>query len=358
MLKIVLTKSNGRDKSILLNVFLVVFCEAMNFSVYAISLFWLRNLLKLFNNVSVVEVGSLNVNGSLRTFLELCYGNRVSMYVGLDISKGPGVDVVSSGYLVDKLFRKKFDIAICTEVLEHVLNPFKLLCSVNGVLKKGGLLVLSTRSPGFPVHCYPEDYWRYTKNSLLFLLKITGFYPLYILYDPQEPGIISLAYKVREPILNISNEAKVDDVIKKYILPSYVYSNIKVSYFNLSTLRGLARSLLVKLLRFVIRICLVILFRIMSVVVFKTLISREVIASPLYRLVLLELLNLYARGNCAIRLVNSTVFVYCLNAKLVISLSELATYIRSLYNSVEGKTTLINRWYNYGVARSKHKLPL
>ncbi len=55
------------------------------------------------------------------------------------------------------------DIVICTEVLEHVYKPFFVLEEMKRVLKKGGLLVIT--SPFFfPIHEEQHDYFRYTHN--------------------------------------------------------------------------------------------------------------------------------------------------------------------------------------------------
>ena len=89
--------------------------------------------------------------------------------IGLDIQNGPKVDVVAD---VHKLpFEdEKFDNILCTEVLEHLHSPHLAISEMKRVLKPGGKLILSTRFI-FPLHDVPNDYYRYTKYGLRYLLK-------------------------------------------------------------------------------------------------------------------------------------------------------------------------------------------
>lgn len=62
---------------------------------------------------SVLEFGSRNINGSARTITPPdCY------YVGVDIEKGFGVDIVANAATVT-VGGRPFDIVICAEVFEH-----------------------------------------------------------------------------------------------------------------------------------------------------------------------------------------------------------------------------------------------
>jgi len=63
-----------------------------------------------------------------------------------------------------------FDIIVCTEVLEHTLDPFSAVKEIYRLLKPGGILILSVpfnfRIPG-PL----PDCWRFTLYGLKQLLK-------------------------------------------------------------------------------------------------------------------------------------------------------------------------------------------
>ena len=66
------------------------------------------------------------------------------------------------------------DLIILTEVLEHLKEPKKILFEANRILKKDGLLILTTPF-AWPVHEAPNDYYRYTKFGLKYLLNNANF---------------------------------------------------------------------------------------------------------------------------------------------------------------------------------------
>ena len=71
-----------------------------------------------------------------------------------------------AGNLIAAFGPERFDVAISTELLEHVKDWKRVLHNLKGVFKRGGLLVLTTRSPGFPRHNFPADYWRFTYDDM------------------------------------------------------------------------------------------------------------------------------------------------------------------------------------------------
>lgn len=63
-----------------------------------------------------------------------------------------------------------FDYVLCTEVLEHVLNPFAAVSEIHRILKPGGYFFLSTPF-NFRIHGPLPDCWRFTEHGLKALLK-------------------------------------------------------------------------------------------------------------------------------------------------------------------------------------------
>jgi len=70
---------------------------------------------------------------------------------------------------------KQFDIIFCLEVAEYLWEPWRALCNMYDLLKKGGILYISF--PFIYPHHAPEghDYLRYTRWGALKLLEEAGF---------------------------------------------------------------------------------------------------------------------------------------------------------------------------------------
>ncbi len=140
---------------------------------------------------SVLEVGSLDVNGTLRPFVE---GFGPERYVGVDIEAGPGVDEICDARDVLKRFGpESFDVLLTTELLEHVRDWRAAIRAFKGVLRPGGVLLLTTRSKGHPYHGYPFDFWRYESEDMKAIFK--DFDVDVIAEDTMEPGVFVKATK-------------------------------------------------------------------------------------------------------------------------------------------------------------------
>jgi len=140
---------------------------------------------------SVIEVGSYDVNGSLRPIAE-AFGP--GYYVGVDIQMGPGVDQICKAEdLISKFGRNKFDVLICTELLEHVRNWKKVIHNIKQVIKPDGVVLITTRSKGFGYHGYPFDFWRYETSDMQHIFS--DFNIKLVEKDSEAPGILFMARK-------------------------------------------------------------------------------------------------------------------------------------------------------------------
>jgi SAM-dependent methyltransferase len=66
------------------------------------------------------------------------------------------------------------DLVLCTEALEHVPDPARLLSEAMRSLRPGGTLVLTVPFAA-RWHFIPHDYWRFTPSGLKRLLSECGF---------------------------------------------------------------------------------------------------------------------------------------------------------------------------------------
>jgi SAM-dependent methyltransferase len=141
----------------------------------------------------LLEVGSLDVNGSIRPGLEAL---RPAQYVGIDMRQGPGVDIVCDAAEIDRRFgADAFDVVVSTELLEHAREWKKIIHNFKYVLKPGGLLVVTTRSYGVDFHRHPYDFWRYERDDFELIFSDMDVEDLQL--DPTDPGIF---IKARKPL--------------------------------------------------------------------------------------------------------------------------------------------------------------
>jgi len=121
-----------------------------------------------FSQGKVAEIGSLDINGSVRQ----CFSAKD--YTGFDIAEGKGVDVVQNGELISSP-TAFYDTVISSECFEH--NPFwvETFANMLRMTKHGGLIILSCATTGRQEHgttrVTPGDSpltthagWNYYKN--------------------------------------------------------------------------------------------------------------------------------------------------------------------------------------------------
>jgi SAM-dependent methyltransferase len=131
---------------------------------------WVRQKIREagVNGKAVLEVGSMNVNGSVRGLFA-----GAARYVGIDFREGPGVDQVMNAHELG-FADSEFHVVVSTEMLEHDDAFWLSMREMGRVLRPGGILIVTARGNGFIPHGYPHDYWRFMPQSIEKLLALAS----------------------------------------------------------------------------------------------------------------------------------------------------------------------------------------
>lgn len=113
-------------------------------------------------DLSVLEFGSLDINGSVRSVLQ----RNARLYIGVDVQNGPGVDVVADAETYDSPVC--FDVVVCCEVFEHTPRWREIIVNSHRLLTEGGLFLATMagegRSPHSAIDENPIRDWEYYDN--------------------------------------------------------------------------------------------------------------------------------------------------------------------------------------------------
>ena len=125
--------------------------------------------------MAVLEIGSLNINGSARVH----WPN--ACWLGIDRQRGPGVDVAVD--FLDWESDGQYDVVVCCEVLEHCSEWRAIVGRVRPLLLQSGYFVGTCAGPlraphsavdGGPLR--PGEYYaNLTADELLQALQDAGF---------------------------------------------------------------------------------------------------------------------------------------------------------------------------------------
>ena len=90
-------------------------------------------------------------------------------YVGCDMRAGPGVDKVLDLHAID-LPDSSVGTVVTMDTFEHVEFPRQAISEIHRILKPDGHVIMSSVMD-FPIHGYPNDYWRFTPEGFRSLLQ-------------------------------------------------------------------------------------------------------------------------------------------------------------------------------------------
>jgi SAM-dependent methyltransferase len=98
-----------------------------------------------FESVKVLEIGSLDINGTMRSFFSNCD------YLGIDVGKGKGVDLVCQGQEYGAP-DESYDVCTSGECFEH--NPYwaETFANMVRMCKSNGLVLFTCATTGRKEH--------------------------------------------------------------------------------------------------------------------------------------------------------------------------------------------------------------
>lgn len=103
-------------------------------------------------------------------------------HAGTDIEPGDDVDFMHD-LQIWRPFSVPYDAIVCCSVLEHIEKPWLVPDSLRSACKKGTSLYVQTHQT-FPVHGYPQDFYRFTDKALTSLFsQYAGWKPIICEYE-------------------------------------------------------------------------------------------------------------------------------------------------------------------------------
>lgn len=94
-------------------------------------------------------------------------------YLRCDIDDGDDVDLVTDAHTLDGLDDHSWDAVVAVSIFEHLARPWYAAHAIARVLRSGGLVYVATHQT-FPIHGYPNDYWRFSSGALDVLFGDAG----------------------------------------------------------------------------------------------------------------------------------------------------------------------------------------
>lgn len=137
-----------------------------------------QQLSKLYNTRQIVEALLPYVHGDTVDFgaglsrYKPMILTKAKSYTAMDSFSAPGIDVVAD-VMNPPLTDASYDTVLCTQVLEHVKEPWVVVEHIARVLRSGGTAIVTTPFM-YPYHPDPADYFRYTTAGLAYLFERTG----------------------------------------------------------------------------------------------------------------------------------------------------------------------------------------
>lgn len=111
-------------------------------------------------NGIVIDIGGLNVNGSLRSTFEM----KGMKYVCIDMEEDPSVDIVVPPGEKLPFEDGSVDLIVSTSCFEHDPCFWMTFKEMTRIIKPSGYIYANVPSSG-PYHCHPGDNWRFYSDA-------------------------------------------------------------------------------------------------------------------------------------------------------------------------------------------------
>jgi SAM-dependent methyltransferase len=202
-----------------------------------------ENLSETWKEFSVLDIGSYDVNGSVRPFFP------GADYIGVDLCAGPGVDVVGDGHSID-FGVNKFDVSVSCECFEHNPQWAETFLNMVRMTKPGGVVMVTCASTGRREHGTTRtrtaaspgtqsmgwDYYcNISKRMFMKRFDLKGtFSDYFLMYNFARKDLYFVGVKAGGPIFNRSIRE-----IKPKILSAYsvtLSQKMRISLSNLPAL--------------------------------------------------------------------------------------------------------------------------
>ncbi len=113
----------------------------------------------------VLELGTLRSEPD-RSTLHHDLVPHAAEFLGTDLAAGPDVDIVADVHRLTAVTgAERFDVILSFSTFEHLKYPHLAAHELMKALAIGGLLFVQTHQ-AYPLHAYPYDYFRYSREAL------------------------------------------------------------------------------------------------------------------------------------------------------------------------------------------------
>lgn len=146
---------------------------------------------------------------------------RTKFHVGTDLRPRPeNPPTVCSDSLHLPFKEEAFDTVLCTQVLEHVRDPFMTVREVSRVMKRNGHAIF-TMPAAWPLHEEPYDFFRYTKYGLKELAAMNGLDVVKL--EERGGGLAALAQLTAALLYDVFGKRRPTRVLVKIALFPYLW---------------------------------------------------------------------------------------------------------------------------------------